>query len=102
MCDGDQLNVVADQTIIEAAKRELEITNTVPLYYELGKAPAHHIDRKEMFNGLKRAHENSGIGEVSNSLTKLFSKENPDRYAAAVLTAYNNWVNKIAPSYSNI
>ena len=79
MCDGDQLNVVADQTIINAAKREIELTNTVPLYYELGKAPAHQVSNKEMFNGLKRAHENSGIGAVSNALKLVPSYSNVRR-----------------------
>lgn len=79
MCDGDQLNVVADQTIINAAKREIEETNTVPIYYELGKAPNHQVDRQEMFNGLKRAHENSAIGAISNALRVAPSYRNVRR-----------------------
>lgn len=45
-----------------------------------------------MFNGLKRAHEYSGIGQISNALTKLWNRDNPDWDAAAWLCYYNNLV----------
>lgn len=41
---------------------------------------------------MKRAHEFSGIGQVSNSLTKLWNRPNPDREVAAWLCYYNNQV----------
>lgn len=43
-----------------------------------------------MFGGLKRAHDYSGIGQISNSLTKLWNSGNPDYTAAAMLCMYNN------------
>lgn len=90
--DGDQLNVVYEPVLIEAAERELEKHGIVPLLYDLGKAPAKPIDNNAMFDGLKRAHEYSGIGQVSNSLTKLWNRPDPDRFVAACLTYMNNLV----------
>ena len=90
--DGDQLNVVVDECILNAAEREIQEHDIVPLLYDMGNAGKKSVDRQEMFNGLKRAHEYSGIGQVSNSLTKLWNKDNPDRYAAACLTFFNNLV----------
>ena len=88
--DGDMLNCVADKTLINAAKRNIEKYNVIPLLYDLGKAGPQQLNREEFFNGLKRAHEYSGIGAVSNSLTKIWNRENPDRDAAAILCYYNN------------
>lgn len=45
-----------------------------------------------MYRGLKRAHDFSGIGMVSNSLTKVWNRDVPDREAAAWLCYYNNLV----------
>lgn len=50
------------------------------------------LSYQSMFHGLKRAHEYSGIGQVSNSLTKLWNRNEPDLEAAAWLTYYNNLV----------
>jgi hypothetical protein len=90
--DGDQLNVVADPLLISVAERNIEKYNVVPLLYELGKAGSKPVNKAEFFGGLKRAHEFSGIGQVSNALTKLWNKDNPDRQAAAMLCFYNNLV----------
>ena len=90
--DGDMLNCVADKTLIDAAKRNIERYNVIPLLYDLGKAAPQQLNREEFFNGLKRAHDFSGIGAVSNSLTKLWNREHPDREAAAMLCFYNNLV----------
>ena len=90
--DGDQLNVIADPLLIEITKRNLAKYDIVPLLYEMGKAKSKEVNKEEFFNGLKRAHEFSGIGQVSNSLTKLWNKDEPDRGAAAMLCFYNNLV----------
>ena len=95
--DGDQLNVTNNPTIISVAKRMIEKYDIVPLYYNSFKAAPEMMSRETMFNGLKRAHDYSGIGEISNMLTRLWSKENPDFDSAADITFYNNQVNKIAP-----
>ena len=91
-CDGDQLNCVSDSLLISIAERNIKKYNIVPLLYELGKAGAKPININEFFEGLKRAHNFSGIGQVSNSLTKLWNRDNPDREAAAILCFYNNLV----------
>ena len=91
-CDGDQLNCVADSLLIAIAERNIKKYQVVPLLYELGKAGANQVSEKEFYHGLKRAHDFSGIGQVSNSLTKLWNKDNPDREAAALLCFYNNLV----------
>lgn len=67
--DGDQLNIIADPLLINVAQRNLEKYDVVPLLYEMGKAASKPVDKQEFFNGLKRAHEFSGIGQVSNALT---------------------------------
>lgn len=90
--DGDQLNVVADPLLISVAERNIEKYDVVPLLYEMGKAGSKPVSKDEFFNGLKRAHDFSGIGQVSNALTKLWNKDEPDREAAALLCFYNNLV----------
>lgn len=88
--DGDQLNVIVDPLIVEIAERNVKKYDVIPLFYDANKADAEPISREIQFKGLKRAHDYSGIGEVSNMLTKLWNKDNPDRIAAAYLTRYNN------------
>lgn len=88
--DGDQLNVIVDPLIVEIAERNVKKYDVIPLFYDANKADAEPISREIQFKGLKRAHDYSGIGEVSNMLTKLWNKDKPDRIAAAYLTRYNN------------
>lgn len=90
--DGDQLNVVADSLLISVAERNIEKYSVVPLLYEMGKAGSKPVNSSEFYKGLKRAHDFSGIGQVSNALTKLWNKDEPDREAAALLCFYNNLV----------
>lgn len=90
--DGDQLNVVVEPVIVAAAERNIEKYQVIPLFYDANKAGAEQINRSSMFKGLKRAHEFSGIGLVSNSLTKVWNRDTPDREAAAWLCYYNNLV----------
>ena len=91
-CDGDQLNVVSDETIVSVAERDIAKYDIVPLFYDANKAPKSMVTREEMFNGLKRAHDYSGIGAVSNALTRLWNRKDPDIRAAADLCYYNNQV----------
>jgi hypothetical protein len=90
--DGDQLNVVVDPIIVNAAKRNIEKFNVIPLFYDANKAAAEQVSRESMYRGLKRAHDFSGIGIVSNSLTKVWNRDNPDWEAAALLCFFNNQV----------
>lgn len=101
--DGDQLNVVVDPIILKVAKRNLEKYNVLPLYYDMSKAPAEILSQETMFRGLKRAHDYSGIGAVSNNLTKLWNRDEPDREAAEWLCMYNNFViSQIVTLRSNV
>lgn len=90
--DGDQLNTISDPLLIKVAKRNLEKYHVLPLFYDLGKASAEPLSYEALLDGLKRAHEFSGIGQVSNSLTKLWNRPNPDREVASWLCYYNNQV----------
>ena len=87
--DGDQLNVVAEKVIIDVAKRNIKEYDIVPLFYDAAKAPPEQVSKEAQFNGLKRAHQFSNIGEISNMLTRLWNRDNPDREVAALLTALN-------------
>ena len=102
MVDGDQLNVIVDPLLIEVAERNVKEFDIVPLFYEAEKAKAEPISNETLYKGLMRAHEYSNIGEISNMLTKLWNRENPDRVAAALLTYLNNLRIRKVPSYSNV
>ena len=88
--DGDQLNVVVDSLFVDIAERNVKTFDIVPLFYDAEKAHAEPITKESLYEGLKRAHEYSNIGEISNMLTRLWNKDNPDRIAAALLTYLNN------------
>ena len=88
--DGDQLNVVTEQVIVHAAERNIKELDIVPLFYDANKAGAEIITKETLFNGLKRAHKFSNIGEISNMLTCLWNRKTPDIHAAALLTFLNN------------
>jgi len=90
MVDGDQLNVIVDPLFVEVAERNVKEFDIVPLFYDAEKAKAEPISNESLFEGLKRAHEYSNIGEISNMLTRLWNKENPDIVSAALLTYLNN------------
>jgi len=90
MVDGDQLNVIVDPLFVEIAERNVKNNDIVPLFYEAEKAQAEPITKESLYRGLKRAHEYSNIGEISNMLTRLWNKEKPDYEAAAFLTYLNN------------
>lgn len=90
--DGDQQNVVVEPVIVAAAERNIEKYQVIPLFYDANKAGAEQVCLHSMYKGLKRAHDFSGIGMVSNSLTKLWNRDVPDREAAAWLCYYNNLV----------
>lgn len=90
--DGDQLNVVVEPVIVEAAERNIQKFQVVPLFYDANKADKEILSFESMFHGLKRAHDYSGIGQVSNALTKLWNRDHPDWESAAWLCYFNNLV----------
>lgn len=88
--DGDQLNCVDSDPIINAAKRTIKRWNTVPLFYDAIKADPEVINREAMFKGLKRAYEFGNIGEIANMLTRLWNNKVPDVEAAECLVRFEN------------
>lgn len=101
-CDGDQLNACKDPTLISVAKRNIKEHDIVPLFYDANDVPPEQITQENLYIGLVRAHNASGIGMVSNNLCKLWNSDNPDYDAAKLLCFYNNQVNTIAPSRSDV
>lgn len=91
-CDGDQLNVMADETFISVAERNVAEFDVVPLFYDANEVPPELINRDNMFIALIRAHDSSGIGQISNNLCKLWNSDTPDYEAAKLLCYYNNQV----------
>ena len=83
---------MTEEPIISAAKRNMKEMDIVPLFYDANKAPPEILTWETIFIGLKRAHDYSGIGQVSNAITKLWNKPNPNPDAAKLLTMYNNYV----------
>lgn len=83
---------MVEPVIVEAAKRNIEKYDVVPLFYAANKAGAEQVTPETMFRGLRRAHDFSGIGLVSNALTKVWNRDEPDWEAAALLCYYNNLV----------
>lgn len=88
--DGDQLNVIVDPLFVDIAERNIKAFDVVPLFYDAEVANAEPISFDSLFRGLKRSHDYSNIGEISNMLTRVWNKDNPDRVAAALLTYLNN------------
>lgn len=90
MNDGDKSLVVADDTIISVAEREC--ADVVPLYYPMAKAGAVQITPESLYDGMVAAWTGGNIGEISNSITKIFNSEVPDTDVVKVLCMENNFV----------
>ena len=86
-CDGDQLNCVVNKIIISVAERNLKNHDIVPLYYAANDAPKEIVNRENIYIGLKRAHDCSGIGQISNNQCKLWNSDEPN-YECAALVCY--------------
>ncbi len=99
-CDGDQLHVVVENVIVQAAKRNVEKFNIIPLFYDANAAKPEKIDSLMMYKAVQRAHDCSGIGQISNNLCKLWNRNTigeDEIRASGLLCYYNNQVNIIAP-----
>lgn len=93
--DGDMSLVVRDKTIIDAAKRIREKNDIVPLYYQLKKAKDDVINNENLYNGMIAAYSGGNIGEVSNSISKIWNNGNitkTELRAISYLTLWNNCV----------
>lgn len=73
--DGDKSLVVADETIINVAKRNIEKFDIVPLYYDMKKAHAVHLDSDSIYNGLNAAFVGGNIGIYSNNISKIWNSD---------------------------
>ena len=69
--DGDKSLVVADKTVVEAAKRNA--ADVVPLYYEMAKAGAAQLNPDSIYEGLRLAYTGGNIGEISNAISKIWN-----------------------------
>lgn len=87
--DGDKALVVQDQTLINAAERNMR--DVLPLYYEMGTAESEQVSNKKIYDSLLMAFR-VNIGEVSNNITKVLNRENPDMNVVKWLTAENNFM----------
>lgn len=74
-CDGDKLLMVADKTIIDVAKRNIEKFDIVPLYYDMKKASPVHLDNKAIYAGLNAAFVGGNIGIYSNNISKIWNSD---------------------------
>lgn len=75
MVDGDKSLVVSDKTIIDVAKRNIEKFDIVPLYYDMKKAHAVHLDNEAIYNGLNAAFTGGNIGIYSNNISKIWNSD---------------------------
>ena len=73
--DGDKSLVVADKTLINVAKRNIEKYDIVPLYYDMKKAKPVHLNNKSIYDGLNAAFVGGNIGIYSNNISKIWNSD---------------------------
>lgn len=73
--DGDKALVVADDVIIEVAKRNIDKFDIVPLYYNMKKASAAPLSNEAIYNGLHAAFVGGNIGIYSNNISKIWNSD---------------------------
>ncbi len=92
--DGDEALVVSDKGkwLLDLAEEQMK--DVRPLYYEMSKAGAKKINLNNIYSSLKFAYDKGNIGKVSNTLTDIWNRENPEQYEKLIkwLTAYNNFI----------
>lgn len=71
--DGDKSLVVADETLVSVAKRNM--IGIVPLYYDMKKALPSILSNETIYNGLSTAFTGSNIGQYSNSISKIWNSK---------------------------
>lgn len=71
--DGDKSLVVSDKTFLKIVKRNM--TDIVPLYYEMKKASPELITKQSVYQGMILAYTGGNIGMFSNSITKIWNNE---------------------------
>lgn len=92
--DGDEAFVISDKEkwLLDLAEEQMK--DIKPLYYVMGKAGAKEINLNNIYSSLKFAYDKGNIGKVSNALTDIWNRENPEDYGQLIkwLTAYNNFI----------
>ena len=71
MCDGDKSLVLKDKIITKIAKRNM--SNIVPLAYDLKKSKGSKLDSDALYNGMIKAYTTGNIGPISNNITKIWN-----------------------------
>ena len=71
--DGDKSLVVADETIISVAERNIHKFNIVPLYYNMRKAEPIELNNQTIYSGLNAAFVGGNIGIYSNNISKIWN-----------------------------
>lgn len=71
--DGDRSLVIADQTVVKLAKKNLEKYDIVPLYYEMYKSSAKQLTPETIYEGLEAGFKGSNIGIYSNNISKIWN-----------------------------
>ena len=73
-CDGDHLLIIDDKILVDIANRNRKEYDFVPLYYEMKKAEAQHLNNDSLYNGLVSAFTGGNIGIISNNISKMWNK----------------------------
>lgn len=87
--DGDKSLVVAEPLLVEIAERNC--AGIVPLFYNMAKAGAVHIDSRQIYEGMIAAYAGGKIGQVSNNITKIWNSDNVNLDAIKLLCMENNF-----------
>ena len=69
--DGDKSLVVADDTIVPIAERNMN--GIVPLYYNMKKASPIQLNNQTIYDGLNAAFVGGNIGIYSNNISKIWN-----------------------------
>lgn len=91
--DGDRALVVADENIISIAERNM--SNIVPLYYEMKNSNPVIFNGQSIYEGLEAAYTGGNIGEISNSISKIWNSgkiAEDELKTIKLLCAENNFV----------
>lgn len=71
--DGDKALVVADNTIVKVAERNMN--QIVPLYYNMKKAEPVLLSSRTIYDGLNAAFVGGNIGIYSNNISKIWNSD---------------------------
>lgn len=90
--DGDKSLVCRDKTIVNAANRNVEKYDIVPLYYDMKSANTTNITHETIYKGLTDAYKGGNIGIISNDISKIWNSGDIDINAVKLLCMENNFI----------